>query len=360
MSDRTHVNRTRAPSTASATQQKTTSTANPMAGRATPNSAIGWDFAQTPIHPPGYTPAANASGWRASSDLWYFNGEPGAAHTPTRVTIATDGDRSGDFEWRVREGADKARLVGGETAAGGAKRVNDTRVQLESTAPSLGEDDVVIDATRLARDGTALETRTGRLGVRSPMTARAVSAETVRRSGPGAFPVESETPGGEAGEAPAEQQQATEEQAQATPAAAPHHLTAKGTSDGADGTYGYASRISYEVIDDKGKAIKGFDVNEQWETAVVNDDATCTWRRGAPGGTTASTTQFDDFIQGEASGFTPTATAPGSPLGAHATQHWGQAWYIGSTTPGKGTKVQTNTLQKYLDHARHTGIKSPP
>jgi hypothetical protein len=33
---------------------------------------------------------------------------------------------------------------------------------------------------------------------------------------------------------------------------------------------------------------------------------------------------------------------------------------IGSTSPGKGTKVQTNTLQKYLDHGDHLSIKSPP
>ena len=356
MSGRTHVNRTRAPSTASATQQKVASTANSMP--ATSNSATGWNFAQTPIHPPGHTPAANASGWRASSDLWYFNGEPGAAHTPTRVTIATDGDRSGDFEWRVREGADKARLVGGETAAGGAKRVNDTRVQLESTAPSLGEDDVVVDATRLGRDGTPLETRTGRLGVRSPMTARAVSAETVHPSRATASPGPADNEAAGSSDA-SEQQQATGQETEASPAT-PDHLNAKGTSHAADAPWGYLSHINYEVIDDKGKAMKGFDVNEQWETGVVADDATCNWPRGAPGGFTSSSTMFADMIGAVGAGGTPAPTAPGSPLGTHATQHWGQAWYIGSTTPGKGTKVQTNTLQKYLDHATHTGIKSPP
>jgi hypothetical protein len=137
-------------------------------------------------------------------------------------------------------------------------------------------------------------------------------------------------------------------------------LVGKGTTHSADATYSYLSYVNYEVIDDKGKAIKGFDVNEQWESGVVNDDATCNWPRGAPGGFSSTTTRFADMIGAVGAGGTPAPTGPGSPLGTHKTQHWAQAWYIGSTTPGKGTKVQTNTLQKYLDHGEHADVKSPP
>jgi hypothetical protein len=140
----------------------------------------------------------------------------------------------------------------------------------------------------------------------------------------------------------------------------PHHLNRKGVSHSADATWAYVSRITYEVIDDKGNPIRGFDVNENWESGIVNDDPTCNWRRGAPGGFTASGTMFDDMIGGEAAGRTPAPTAPQSPPGTQRVQHWAQAWFIGSTVPGHGTKVQTNTLQKYLDHAEHENIKSPP
>ena len=65
-----------------------------------------------------------------------------------------------------------------------------------------------------------------------------------------------------------------------------------------------------------------------------------------------------DIIQGEnVLNHTPT---PQSPQGGNTkVVHWAQAIYIGSETVGAGRKVQTNTLQKYLDHAAHEGIVSP-
>jgi hypothetical protein len=39
--------------------------------------------------------------------------------------------------------------------------------------------------------------------------------------------------------------------------------------------------------------------------------------------------------------------------------HWTGTWGIGSGTPGAGVTVQTNTWQRFQDHARHTNIVSP-
>jgi hypothetical protein len=132
------------------------------------------------------------------------------------------------------------------------------------------------------------------------------------------------------------------------------------TTHQADATWGYTTFVTYEVLDDKGNPVKGFDVNEKFPSGEVNDDPTCDWRKGAEGGTTSPNTTFSDQIQGESSTHTPTPQNPQTPVGSHKVQHWEQEWYIGSTTPGVGTKVQTNTIQKYRDHADHENVKSPP
>ena len=348
-----------------------------------PPAAPDWSFAEVSVYPPGgdrgraETPdgAAPANpAWQASNPLWYFNGEPQSAPNPTRTTLSASGGLSGTFLWRVSEGADKARLVDADAATGSLRRVNERRVELESTDGSRGEDDVVVEVSRLGLNDTPLETGAGRLGVRTPAGTRQVSTETSRQAisasssrtgahASAAYPGPPD-PGlapesvGQDEQPPPEQQAET---AQAGPApAAPHHLYAKGSSHAADATWVYASHINYEVIDDKGAAIKGFDVNEQWDTGVVKDDPTSDWRRGPPGAFPSTTTMFADLIGGETPTHTPAPTAPGSPLGTTKVQHWGQSWYIGSQTPGKGTKVQTDTLQKYLDHGEHLSVKSPP
>jgi hypothetical protein len=170
---------------------------------------------------------------------------------------------------------------------------------------------------------------------------------------PAAFP--GPVPG--EGAPPAEEEP---EEESAPPSAAPKSLRHDGRTDNADATWGYETFENYTVLDDKGAAIKGFDVNETFPTAPTNDVAKCDWRRGKPGGFTSATTTFADDMQGELSDKTPTPQSPKSPRGATKVQHWDQEWYIGSTKPGSGTKVQTNTFQKYQDHAAHENVKSPP
>jgi hypothetical protein len=161
-----------------------------------PPAAPDWRFADVSIYPPGHPPSGDGRGtagspdgatpageaWQASSPLWYFNGEPQSAPNPTRTTLSASGGLSGTFLWRVREGADKARLVDADQATGSLRRVNEKRVELESVGGSRGEDDVVVDVSRLAPDGTPLGTRSGRLGVRTPAGTRHVSTETSRQA----------------------------------------------------------------------------------------------------------------------------------------------------------------------------------
>jgi hypothetical protein len=39
--------------------------------------------------------------------------------------------------------------------------------------------------------------------------------------------------------------------------------------------------------------------------------------------------------------------------------HWGQDWHVGTCVNGSGPRVQSDTIQKWTDHALHTNITSP-
>ena len=140
----------------------------------------------------------------------------------------------------------------------------------------------------------------------------------------------------------------------------PYQLVAGGVINSCDATYGYSDLLNYTIRDQLGAAMPSpVPLNEFWTTIVEPDYTGTNWRRGpATGYTTSAGTPalFADHIQGELSTYTPT---PGCGGGTTKVEHWGQDWYIGSVTPGIGGRVQSDTLQKYQDHAIHTGITSP-
>ena len=154
----------------------------------------------------------------------------------------------------------------------------------------------------------------GRIGVRTAVGTRSAGAQTAGGSSAAAAPAR---PMAAAGDEMAMERQPEEEQQQqhqqsvvqqppqeqtasAGPGpvvapAAPKRLSPKGSTHAADATFGYDSRITYEVLDDAGSPIVGFDVNEFWTTAVVKDDPTTNWPRGNPGGFHSATSRFADF-----------------------------------------------------------------
>lgn len=140
---------------------------------------------------------------------------------------------------------------------------------------------------------------------------------------------------------------------------APNDLLQGTVTHLSDSTWGYTTHINYYIRDQFTTQLpSGVPVNEQWTTGVVSDFSGMNWGRNNPHGFSASIAAFSDLIQGEESGRTPTPTSPGSPPGM-AVYHWGQDWYIGSTTPGSGRRVQSDTLQKYTDHGEHQNIVTP-
>jgi len=313
---------------------------------------FGRDVTQIPVHADAYTPQIPAKlDTRVSDALWYFSGEPHGSPLPTVVTASAGTSSKGLFEWQVLEGADKAALGDGL----GASRVvvrHDNRIAVRSIGASRGVDDVRIGVTSLREDGRVQGYGDERLGVRNPVGTRQVGV--ANRLTAAAYPVPSIL--GDGGSS--DQEEAVPESGQPA-SAAPHSLRPKGTRHAASAAWGYESRITYEALDDKGSPIKGYDANEQWTSGVVNDDPACNWRRGPAGGVSVPGTTFDDLIGGEGAGQTPAPQAPKTPLGSVKEQHWGQDWYVGSTTPGKGTRVQSDTLQKYLDHGEHLNVTSP-
>ncbi len=142
----------------------------------------------------------------------------------------------------------------------------------------------------------------------------------------------------------------------------PKTLVAGATNDGANSTYGYDSWLNYTIKDNLSQLLpSSIPLNEKWTSPVTNDYSNANWRRLAAAGLTTPDSTFADHIGGEAINLPayPVPTSPQSPLSSTTVQHWGQEWRVGSTTSGAGARVQTDNIQKYLDHARHTNIVSP-
>jgi len=133
----------------------------------------------------------------------------------------------------------------------------------------------------------------------------------------------------------------------------PNELLPMGATTTCDSVYGYLTEIQYVIRDNLLDPMPSpVGVSEDWTTGVVADYIGTNWRRGDPTGVTIPGSSFVDRIGGEAVGVgfipEPACAGPATPV-----QHWGQEWYVGSETPGQGRSVQTNTLQKYQEHAEH-------
>jgi hypothetical protein len=131
------------------------------------------------------------------------------------------------------------------------------------------------------------------------------------------------------------------------------------------GTNGFLSQVGYEVDDqfsantfkpDKTEA----GVNEH--LGAKTDHQTNNWTVPKAGGAGTSSGTFVDNLC-FAGGWKPQPLPPQSPLTSNLVITIPQAWYAGSSTtppPNKGCKVQTDTINFFIDHGRHTTIKSPP
>jgi len=135
-------------------------------------------------------------------------------------------------------------------------------------------------------------------------------------------------------------------------------------TDNADSTRGYSTIARYEIQDNFSTRLpSNVDANEQWTSSVIFDSpyssANSNWIRGVANGAVVSPSLFQDQMAGPllSGGPVPTPTAPAG--GTTKVFHWGQAFWVGSSSSGLGARVQTDTQQFYIDHGRHLSPVSP-
>jgi len=139
----------------------------------------------------------------------------------------------------------------------------------------------------------------------------------------------------------------------------------RGQSCSVTGTLGWQSLIGYEVDDQFSANTAKPDnanagVNEFLGTKINKQPNH--WGQGAAGGSGTTGGTFKDNVCHTGTA-TPQSKVPQNPLTTDLVDQIPQTWYAGSSTtppPNKGCKVQTDTINRYIDHGRHVNIKSPP
>jgi len=133
------------------------------------------------------------------------------------------------------------------------------------------------------------------------------------------------------------------------------HLTSSAT--------GFESHINYSIKDQFGAVLPStVPLNEKFPSTSVNDYFEGNdWGDGVEGAINASPSLWLDKLAPPplTSLPHPGPIPPQSPLLTSKVEHRGQEWYVGSLTIGKGRRVQTDTIQFYLDHGDHISVVSP-
>lgn len=249
--------------------------------------------------------------------LWWFNGEvPRLAavgkYLP-QIDLAT-GLPAGQFRWRVTKGADKVKFVlkGAEKES---VTTEDDSATVRSTGPSGGAGDVNLHLEHTPEGTKKTDTYDITLEVRAPQKLIPLKVTDAAKEG------------------------------------------------------GFESRMEYTLKDNFDDPVPYLDYNEDfgpevWDSESAKKTSTFPPRNKGNGITDGAATLTDYFrIYGPASEtakVVPPITPPRKPLSTTKILHFWHKWYAGSTTPGKGVLVQTNTGQMYSDHGRHEDIVSPP
>lgn len=264
-----------------------------------------------PATPPATPAAASSLRWehvkRHQWDaLWFFCGEHPSGFSTTATLRAQGFTNPNAVEWFVRQGADKVYAPGGFYGP---------EITLHSSEGSQRADDVHIEVQERMADGT-VNNYLGRFTVRKP-----------------------------------------------------HHLRQEWTSDhnscppgsvGGAGCPGLWTEISYRVFDNVNGTIVGATVNERFPGPVTNDQPN-NWSGAAVTSGSSWPNTNGTFVDNL---FKCCGTP--APIQNAANPNWGDKvfhmpheFFVGSTTSGRGCRVQTHTLQFYRGTADHENITSP-
>ncbi len=276
-----------------------------MRSRATTQSPVP---AATPWSATTGTSTAPGLGWehvkRHRSDaLWYFCGEHPSGFSTSATLRARGYSDPAHVEWSVRQGADKVYAAGGYRGP---------EITVFSSAGSRRAGDVHIEVREQTPGGTATS-HVDHLTVRTPH--RLAQLDT------------NDTPGCPPG--------------------------------GPAGCTGFLSRIRYRILDNVGGTIVGATVNERFPGPAV-DDQPNRWRASTVTSGSAWPNTDGTFVDNlyKCCGI-PAPVGLSSPHYGDTVYHEPHEFYVGSTTPGRGCRVQRHTLQFFRGYADHEYIRSP-
>lgn len=149
--------------------------------------------------------------------------------------------------------------------------------------------------------------------------------------------------------------------------AEPYYLASAAPTDNLNDIDGWESRIYYKIVSNFNQILPSIAYNELfggWQDDYFNTTGVHnTWIPPTASGKTgfAGDQWFDDLYEYSCANLTPACANPGQdPLGPRRVQSAPQYWYVGSSTPGFGVYVQTDTHVRYTDHGEHQAIVSPP
>jgi hypothetical protein len=255
-----------------------------------------------------------------SKPLWFF----GAGNTPPPAftlgaitsTLTANNGGNGTYVWTITGGTTKAVL---ENNTSTMTKSNINTVGITSTSYSTAANDVTIQLKFTPSGGPQI-TATFALGIDSPY--RLTSLGATQNAGIAASNPCSSAP---------------------------------------NGTAGYRSTVPYGMLSFFGASIENEYINEvfgtpqdvyvgnNWPAFISNPPFL------SPDGT------FSDIICVESAPglLTPVSLPPQSPLLSTLIDKVSQSWYIGSQTSGSGPGVQSNTLERFQDHAVHISVISP-
>jgi hypothetical protein len=135
----------------------------------------------------------------------------------------------------------------------------------------------------------------------------------------------------------------------------------RGASCAVGGNQGYLSRIGYEILDQFAANTGNAGINEQLGNKT--NDQQNNWPVPREGGTNTPGGRFADRVCITTNRFMPNPTPPQNPLTNNRVDRIPQTWFAGDDTNAAnhtGCRVQTNDIQRFIDHARHINIVSPP
>lgn len=238
--------------------------------------------------------------------LWFFCGEHPAGFSTDATLRAQGYSNPNNLQWFVRQGADKVYAPDG---------FDGPEITLHSSAGSRRRDDVHIEVRERMPDGSTTS-YLGRLTVRKP-----------------------------------------------------HRLRQEWTSDHAAcpawagcpaGCSAYWSELNYRILDNVGGTIVGATVNERFPGAKTNDQPN-NWVNPAAFVTVPFWRNTRGIFTDNwfVSCGNPAPVAPGHGNAADRVDHMPHEFYVGSTTPGRGCRVQRHTAQRYRGFADHINIQSP-